>query len=102
MKYYQFYYYLTLLLSPLIKLSHLYSELKKKKKERNSVRDIELLLPVVNFTLYKIFICNVLYQAADLGTWPLLRSQQQFSCCAQVSFGTCTAVLFSWHRKYQI
>lgn len=68
MKYYWFYYYLTLLGSTLIKLSHLYLSKKKKKK---SVRDIELLLPVVYFTLYKIFICNVFVPSCRSGNFAI-------------------------------
>lgn len=65
MKYYCFYYYLILLSSTLIKLSHPY--LSKTK----SVRDIELLLPVVYFTLYKIFICNVFVPSCRSGNFAI-------------------------------
>lgn len=65
MKYYCFYYYLILLSSTLIKLSH--PHLSKTK----SVRDIELLLPVVYFTLYKIFICNAFAPSCRSGNFAI-------------------------------
>lgn len=77
MKYRWLYYYLTLLGSTLIKLPHLYTWVKKKK----SVRDIQLLLPVVYFTSYKIFTLCI---CTKLQIWELCHNYAHSSSLAAV------------------